>query len=96
MISNGTNKTGKGKLVAKVIDSVELNLQMWSTVTLSADEIQDIYPEFADMVDFEDTDELEQALQEYMDMNYIDHIQYADGALDDCTVHFLYEDDGSE
>ena len=96
MIFSGTNKTGKGKQVGKVISEVELNLQMWSTVTLSADEIQDIYPEFADMVDFEDTDELEQALQEYMDMNYIDHIQYADGALDDCTVHFLYEDDGSE
>jgi hypothetical protein len=82
--------------VAKVISEVELNLQMWSTVVLSAEEIQDIYPEFADMVDFEDTDELEQALQDHMDMNYIDHIQYADGALDDCTVHFVYEDDGSE
>ncbi len=34
--------------MAKVIDSVELNLQMWSTVVLSAEEIQDIYPEFAD------------------------------------------------
>ncbi len=82
--------------MAKVVESVEVSLQMWANVSLSADEIQDIYPEFEDMVDFEDTDELEQALQEYMDMNYIDHIQYADGALDDCTVHFLYEDDGSE
>jgi len=31
-----------------------------------------------------------------MDMNYLDHIQYADGALDECTVNFVYEDDGSE
>jgi len=45
--------------MAKVIDSVELNLQMWSTVVLSAEEIQDIYPEFADMTDFEDTDDLD-------------------------------------
>jgi hypothetical protein len=82
--------------MAKVIDSVELNVQMWSTVVLSAEEIQDIYPEFADMTDFDDTDELEQALQDHMDMNYLDHIQYADGALDECTVNFVYEDDGSE
>ncbi len=61
--------------MAKVIDSVELNLQMWSTVVLSAEEIQDIYPEFADMVEGDDTDALEQAIQEHMDMNYIDHIQ---------------------
>jgi len=82
--------------VAKVIDSVELNLQMWSTVVLSAEEIQDIYPEFADMTDFEDTDELEQALQDHMDMNYYEYVDNADGALNECTVHFVYEDDGSE
>jgi len=82
--------------MAKVIDSVELNVQMWATVVLSAEEIQDIYPEFADMVDVDDTDELEQALQDHMDMNYLEHIQYADGALDECRVHFVYEDDGSE
>jgi len=82
--------------MAKVINEVELHLQMWSTVTLSAEEIQDIYPAFADMVEGDDTDELEQAIQEHMDMNYIDHIQYADGALDECRVEFLYEDDGGE
>jgi hypothetical protein len=82
--------------MAKVIDSVELNLQMWSTVVLSAEEIQDIYPEFADMTDFEDTDELEQALQDHMDMNYYEYVDNADGALNECTVHFVYEDDGSE
>jgi len=82
--------------MAKVIDSVELNLQMWSTVVLSAEEIQDIYPEFSDMTDFEDTDELEQALQDHMDMNYYEYVDNADGALNECTVHFVYEDDGSE
>jgi hypothetical protein len=82
--------------MAKVINEVELSLQMWSTVVLSAEEIQDIYPAFADMVEGDDTDELEQAIQEHMDMNYLDHIQYADGALDECTVHFVYEDDGGE
>jgi len=82
--------------MAKVIDSVELNLQMWSTVVLSAEEIQDIYPEFADMTDFEDTDELEQAIQDHMDMNYYEYVDNADGALNECTVHFVYEDDGSE
>jgi hypothetical protein len=82
--------------MAKVINEVEIDLQMWSTVTLSAEEIQDIYPAFADMVEGDDTDELEQAIQEHMDMNYLDHIQYADGALDECKVEFLYEDDGSE
>ena len=82
--------------MAKVIDSVELHLQMWSTVVLSAEEIQDIYPEFADMTDFEDTDELEQALQDHMDMNYYEYVDNADGALNECTVHFVYEDDGSE
>ena len=82
--------------MAKVISEVELHLQMWSTVTLSAEEIQDIYPEFADMVDFDNTDELETALDEYMNMNYIDHVQYADGALDECTIDFVWEDDGSE
>jgi hypothetical protein len=82
--------------MAKYIDSVELNVQMWSTVVLSAEEIQDIYPEFADMTDFEDTDELEQALQDHMDMNYYEYVDNADGALNECTVHFVYEDDGSE
>jgi hypothetical protein len=82
--------------MAKVIDSVELNVQMWATVVLSAEEIQDIYPEFADMVDVDDTDELEQALQDHMDMNYYEYVDNADGALNECTVHFVYEDDGSE
>jgi hypothetical protein len=82
--------------MAKVIDSVEISLQMWANVTLSAEEIQDIYPEFADMVDFDNTDELETALDEYMNMNYMDHVQYADGALDECRIDFVWEDDGSE
>ena len=82
--------------MAKVIDSVEISLQMWANVTLSAEEIQDIYPEFEDMVDFDDTDELETALEEYMNMNYMDHVQYSDGALDECVIDFVYEDDGSE
>ena len=82
--------------MAKYIDSVEVNLQMWATVSLSAEEIQDIYPEFENMTDFDDTDELETAIQEYMDMNYMDHVQYADGALDECTVNVVIEDDGSE
>jgi hypothetical protein len=82
--------------VAKYIDQVEISLQMWSTVVLSAEEIQDIYPEFADMTDFDDTDELETAIEEYMNMNYLEHIQYADGALDECTIDFQYEDDGNE
>lgn len=82
--------------MAKYIDSVEVNLQMWATVSLSADEIQDIYPEFENMTDFDDTDELETAIQEYMDMNYMDHVQYSDGALDECTVNVVIEDDGSE
>ena len=82
--------------MAKVIDSVEISLQMWANVTLSAEEIQDIYPEFADMVDFDNTDELETALDEYMNINYMDHVQYADGALDECTIDFVWEDDGSE
>lgn len=82
--------------MAKYIDSVEVNLQMWATVSLSAEEIQDIYPEFADMTDIDDTEALEQAIQEYMDMNYIDHVQYADGALDECTINVVIEDDGNE
>ena len=82
--------------MAKVIDSVELSVQMWSTVVLSAEEIQDIYPEFADMTDFDDTDELETAIEEYMNMNYMDHVQYSDGALDECTISVVLEDDGSE
>ena len=82
--------------MAKYIDSVELNVQMWSTVVLSAEEIQDIYPEFEDMTDFDDTDSLEQAIQEYMDMNYMDHVQYSDGAMDECTINVLIEDDGRE
>lgn len=82
--------------MAKYIDSVEVNLQMWATVSLSAEEIQDIYPEFENMTDFDDTDELETAIQEYMDMNYMDHVQYSDGALDECTVNVVIEDDGSE
>jgi len=82
--------------MGKYINEVEISLQMWSTVTLSAEEIQDIYPAFADMVEGDDTDELEQAIQDHMDMNYLDHIQYADGALDECRIEFLYEDDGGE
>ena len=82
--------------MAKVVESVEVSLQMWANVSLSADEIQDIYPAFADMVDGDDTDEMEQAIEEYMNMNYMDHVQYADGALDECRIDFVWEDDGSE
>ena len=82
--------------MAKVIDSVSINLEMWATVNLSAEEIQEIYPQFADMTEDDDTDELEQAIKDHMDMNYIDLIQYADGALNECTVDFEYEDDGEE
>ena len=82
--------------MAKYIDSVEVSLQMWANVSLSAEEIQDIYPEFADMTDFDDTDELETAIEEYMNMNYMDHVQYSDGALDECTINVVIEDDGSE
>lgn len=82
--------------MAKVIDSVTIDLQMWSTVTLSAEEIQDIYPEFADWNEGDDTDAIERAIEEHMDFNYLELIQYADGALDECKVSFEYEDDGSE
>jgi len=82
--------------MAKVIDSVEVSLQMWANVSLSAEEIADIYPAFNDMTDFDDTDELETAIDEYMNMNYMDHVQYSDGALDECRIDFVYEDDGSE
>jgi hypothetical protein len=82
--------------MAKVIDSVEVSLQMWANVSLSAEEIQDIYPAFADMTEDDDTGELETAIDEYMNMNYMDHVQYSDGALDECRIDFVYEDDGSE
>jgi hypothetical protein len=82
--------------MAKVIDGVKLGLKMWATVVLSAEEIQDLYPAFADMVEGDDTEELEQAIQEYMDMNYLDFILYADGGLGACKVRFIYEDDGSK
>ena len=82
--------------MAKYIESVEVSLQMWANVSLSAEEIQDIYPEFEDMTDFDDTDALEQAIDEYMNMNYMDHVQYSDGALDECIVSVVIEDDGSE
>jgi hypothetical protein len=82
--------------MAKVVESVEVSLQMWANVSLSADEIQDIYPEFADMVAGDDTEEMEQAIEEYMNMNYMDHVQYSDGALDECRIDVVWEDDGSE
>ena len=82
--------------MAKYIESIEVSLQMWANVSLSAEEIQDIYPEFEDMTDFDDTDALEQAIDEYMNMNYMDHVQYSDGALDECIVSVVIEDDGSE
>ena len=82
--------------MAKVIESIEVSLQMWANVSLSAEEIADIYPAFNDMTDVDDTDELETAIDEYMNMNYMDHVQYSDGALDECTINILVEDDGSE
>jgi hypothetical protein len=82
--------------MAKVVESVEVSLQMWANVSLSADEIQDIYPEFADMTAGDDTEEMEQAIEEYMNMNYMDHVQYSDGALDECRIDVVWEDDGSE
>ena len=82
--------------MSKVINEVEISLQMWSTVVLSAEEIEEIYPDFQSLDIDEDIDQLEQAIKDHMDMNYLDHIQYADGALDECNVNFLYEDDGGE
>ena len=82
--------------MAKVIDSVTIGLKMWSIVELSAEEIADIYPAFNDMTAGDDTDELESAIEEYMNMNYMDHVQYSDGALDECRIDVVWEDDGSE
>ena len=82
--------------MARQIEGATISLQMWATVELSAEEIMDIYPEFADWNDGDDTDLMERALEEHMDFNYLDLIQYADGALDECTIDFQYEDDGSE
>ena len=82
--------------MAKYIESVEVSLQMWANVSLSAEEIADIYPAFNDMTAGDDTDELESAIEEYMNMNYMDHVQYSDGALDECTINVVLEDDGSE
>jgi hypothetical protein len=82
--------------MAKVVESVEVSLQMWANVSLSAEEIQDIYPEFEDMTAGDDTEEMEQAIEEYMNMNYMDHVQYSDGALDECRIDVVWEDDGSE
>jgi hypothetical protein len=82
--------------MAKVIDSVTIDVQMWSSITLSAEEIQDIYPEFANWNDGDDTDLIERAIEEHVDFNYLDLIQYADGALDECKITFEFEDDGGE
>lgn len=82
--------------MAKVVESVEVSLQMWANVSLSAEEIADIYPAFNDMTAGDDTEEMEQAIEEYMNMNYMDHVQYSDGALDECRIDVVYEDDGSE
>ena len=82
--------------MAKVIDSVTVSLQMCATVELSAEEIQDIYPEFADWNDGDDTDLMERAIEEHMDFNYLDLIQYADGALDEVTFNFDFEEDTTE
>jgi hypothetical protein len=82
--------------MAKVVDSVEVSLQMWANVSLSAEEIADIYPAFNDMTAGDDTEEMEQAIEEYMNMNYMDHVQYSDGALDECRIDVVWEDDGSE
>ena len=96
MIFNGTEQTGRRGKMAKYVDSVEVSLQMWANVSLSAEEIADIYPAFHDMVAGDDTDEMEQAIEEYMNMNYMDHVQYSDGALDECRIDVVWEDDGSE
>jgi hypothetical protein len=31
----------------------------------------------------------ETAIDEYMNMNYMDHVQYSDGALDECRIDFV-------
>ena len=82
--------------MAKYVESIEVSLQMWANVSLSAEEIADIYPAFNDMTADDDTDELESAIEEYMNMNYMDHVQYSDGALDECRIDLVREDDGSE
>ena len=38
----------------------------------------------------------ETTIDGYMNMNYMDNDQYSDGALDECRIDFVYEDDGSE
>ena len=42
--------------MARQIEGATISLQMWATVELSAEEIMDIYPEFADWNDGDDTD----------------------------------------
>ena len=82
--------------MGKVLEGATIELQMWATVELTAEEIMDIYPELEDIDIDEDIDLVERAIEEHMDFNYLDSIQYADGALDETKITFQYEDDGSE
>lgn len=82
--------------MGKIVDGATIELQMWATIELTAEEIIDIYPELQDIDIDEDIDLVEKALEEHMDFNYLDLIQYADGGLDETKITFQYEDDGAE
>ena len=74
------------------VSEVTVDLQMWSTVVLTPEEVLEIVPEW----DGEDTDSIQAAIEEHMDFNYLDLIQYADGALDEVTINFDFEEDTTE
>ena len=49
--------------MGKIVDGATIELQMWATVELTAEEIIDIYPELQDIDIDEDIDLVENALE---------------------------------
>ena len=82
--------------MTKQLEGVEIKLRVWAKVVLDKAEIEDTFPDLANYDLDEDLEEIGQVIREHMDLYYMDHITYAEGAMDECEVSLSISDEESD
>ena len=79
--------------MTKFIDTAEISFKIWSHISLTAEEIEAIVPDFHNYKTDKEFKELKKVIEKHMTLNYQDHIQDAETEVDQCKVKFEF---GSE
>jgi hypothetical protein len=79
--------------LTKFIDTAEISFKIWYHVSLTAEKIEEIVPDFHNYATEKEFKELKKVIEEHLSLNYLDHIQDAESEVDQCKVKFEF---GSE